>query len=493
VAREIRTLGRHALVYGAGIAVGRLAGFIMLPIYTSFLTPTDYGTLELLTLTTDFLGTIASAGIAAAVYKFYADAKTEAERRSLISTATLSLSAFMGILAVAGCLAAAPLSDVVLRDVGDPRYFRLFFLIYFFQTVESIPLLYLRARNRSVVFAVTNVARLIVSLGLNIYFVVVLRYGVLGVLYSNLITAFLFSSGLSIHLFRDTGIRFAPAWTRKMVRYGIPLVPWTLSNFLIVFSDRYFLKNFTGNGPVGVYSLAFRFAMLLNAFGFRPFNLVWGPQRFEVVKQPDGMATIRRVFEYLNLLLGYVALLIVLFAGDVIRLMARKPGFHAAAGVVPILVAAQILYHLVTFPNLSMLVTERTKVLAWLSILTGAIVLGLNFALIPPYGIYGAAYATLIAYALRFLIILAVAQRIRPFEYGWRRVGLIYLVLAVPAAIEIATPVEGIVASLALGVALAVVAAAGLYTLVLDAGERTEVRAAPGKLIRRLRRRRSPA
>lgn len=478
-------------MYGAGIAVGRLAGFIMLPIYTSYLTESDYGTLELLSLTVDFLGTIAAAGVLAGVYKFYADAETDADRHALISTSTLTLSGLMALLAVGGYHASPALSALVLRDIGDPLYFRLFFLIHFLQTVELVPLLYLRVRDRSTAFAATNVARLLVSLSLNIYFVVVLRLGVLGVLYSSVITGFLFASGLALHQFRHTGVRFATAVAGRLIRFGAPIVPWTLSNFLIVFSDRYFLKNFTGDAAVGVYALAYRFSMLMNAFGFQPFDLVWGPRRFEVVKRPDGIETIRRVFGYFTIGLGYLALLIALFSGDVIRVMARQTGFHDAGAIVPILVLAQIFYYQASFPNLSMLVTERTKVMGALSLVPAAIVLGLNALLIPRYGIYGAACATLLAYALRFVVVWAVAQRIRRFEYGWGRVGGTYLLLAAPMAIELSVPVQGIVPSLLLGCGLAIAAAAALYALILDGDERAHVRAAPGALLRRLRARSS--
>jgi O-antigen/teichoic acid export membrane protein len=488
VTSEIRTVGRHAVVYGAGIAVGRLAGFIMLPIYTTFLTEGDYGTLELLTLTVDFLGTIASAGVAGAVYKFYADANTPAEQRGLISTATLMLMGLTGLLGLVGVLAAPLLSSVALGENGRALYFRLFFGIYFLQSAETIPLLYMRARQKSVAFALTNVARLIFSLSFTIYFVVVRELGVLGVLYSGILTGALFATGLLLHQFRRTGVRFVRSTARSLIKFGAPLVPWTLSNFLIVFSDRYFLRVFSGDAAVGVYSVAFRFTMLIHAFGFQPFNLVWGPLRFEVVRRHDGRETIRKVFGYLNITLGFMALIIALFSGDVIRVMAQRPGFHAAASLVPIMVVAQIFYHLVSFPNLSMLVTERTKVMGRLAFLVGGLVLAINFVLIPRYGIQGAAYATLIAYALRFMIVLTVGQRIHRFEYGWRRVGLIYLVLALPFTLKLVVPTTGLVESLGVSTGLVALAMVGLYGIVLDANERRVVRQFPAVLAGRLRR-----
>lgn len=490
VASEMRQLGKHALVYGAGIAVGRMAGLIMLPIYTRFLSRADYGTLDLLTVTVDLLGTLASVGVGAAVFKFYADAEGEDEKRALVSTATLTLVGLNGLLAIVGILGSSALSDVVLGADGQAQYFRLFFLIYLFQSIESIPLLYLRVQNRSVAFAVINVARLAVSLGLNIYFVVYLRLGVSGVLYSSLITGAVFATGLATHLFRATGVHFVRENARALLRFGAPMAVWFLANFLVVFSDRYFLKHFTGAAAVGVYSVAFQFAMLIHAFAFRPFNLVWAPMRFEIAKRADGLDTIRRVFGYLNVTLGMVALLIILFAGDVIRIM-TPPSFHDAARAVAPLVVAQILYHLVSFPNLSMLVTERTRVLGGVAVVTAAIVLALNYALIPRFGLMGAAYATLIAYGLRFLTVWAVAQRVHRLEYGWGHVATTYGLLALPVAIRLAVPIESLLPSIALSVGLAVAGGAGLYMFALSGTERAFARSLPGKVLSRMGLRRS--
>lgn len=472
---DIRSIGKHALVYGTGIAVNRLAGFIMLPIYTRFLSPADYGILELVTLTVDFIGTIASIGIANAVFKFYADAVDPEDQRRMIGTAEMTLVALALLACLAGQLASPTLGRTILEADRGPLYFRLFFVIYLLQTCETIPLLYLRIANRSTVFVLVNVAKLIVALGLNIYFVVVLRLGVVGVLYSSLTASALFSTGLTIYLVRRVGLEFSRAACRTLVKFGAPMVLWFIGNFVVIFSDRYFLKHFSTDASVGVYSLAYRFAMLITAFGFQPFELVWAPQSFQIAKQPDGMDTIRRVFGYLTLLLCVVGLMIGLFSREVIRIM-TDPAFASAARIVPLLLGAQIFYHWVTFPNLSLLITERTRTLGALAVLVVAVVVALNFALIPRYGAMGAASATLIAYAIRFLIVLTVAQRIYRLEYGWPLVARTLLLCSGLLVVKYLTPDTGILAGLALSSGLAALGLLLVYGWIMDARERALAR-----------------
>lgn len=472
---DIRTIGRHTLIYGVGIVVGRLAGFLMLPIYTRFLTPSDYGVLELLTTTVDFVGTIAAMGIAAAVFKFYADEETEAGKRAIVSSAEIGLMGLTLVACLFGEVFSPFLSNTVLGTAGDPLYFRIIFLTHLFQTGETIPLLYLRARNRSGAFVAISIGRLLLSLSLNIYFVVVLRLGLVGVLYSSLITSAVSVTGLTAWLFRETGPRFDVARFRPMLRFGAPMVFWFLGSFVVVFSDRYFLKHFTDTASVGIYSLAYRFGLLITAFGFRPFHLVWGPQRFEIAKRPDGAATIRRVFGYVNLLLGLVAVTVALFADEVIRIMA-DPSFHAAAALVPALLGAQILLHLVAFPNLSILLTERTRVMGALAVASAGVVLLLNFVLIPPFGVWGAALATLGGYAMRFAFVYIAGQRIHPYEYGWARIARYYLLFGSVVAAHVWLSPPGIVGSMAVSGLLALICSVIVYLGVLTAGERAFIR-----------------
>lgn len=168
MSNDIRTIGKQTLIYGAGIVVGRLAGFLMLPIYTRFLTLSDYGILELLTTTVDFVGTIAAMGVAGAVFKFYVDEETEAGKHTVVSTAAIGLVTTTLVACSLGEAFSPFLSTTVLGQDGHALYFQLFFATHVFQTAENIPLLYLRARGRAVAFVAISVLRLLLALALNI-------------------------------------------------------------------------------------------------------------------------------------------------------------------------------------------------------------------------------------------------------------------------------------------------------------------------------------
>lgn len=487
----ISSLGRHSLVFMLGTMLSKLTSFIMLPIYTRHLTPADYGVLELLQMSIDVVGMLAGMSIASAVFRFYPDQDSEADRRKLVSTASVGIAGLAAVSGIIGLAASGPLAALVLPGVPAAHYFRIFFIIYILNAVEHVPLLYLRAQNRSVSVVAVNLVKLIAMLSLNIYFVVHLRMGVAGVLYSNLIASGMTAIVLSTHLFRRVGIGFAAGKFGTMARYGYPLAVGAGANFFLVFSDRFFLNYYGTTADVGIYALAYKFAFVLSAFAFTPFMMAWSPQRFVVARQPEGRDIFRRVFLYVNLLLGGMGLTIALVAPDMLRLMADH-AFLRASNFVPLILSAQIIHHWTAFHSFGLQAGLRTGRYAVVSVGAIAVVLILNLALIPRFGIAGAAWATLLAYTVRFLVIYILSQRVYSVSYDWWSIARLYAIIGSAVGARALIGTLPLVSSSAATAAILVVSGTLAFRLVLPQRDRvavvqlvTTAARSPGHFLRR--------
>ncbi len=472
---EIRRLGKHTAIYATGTLLAKLASFLMLPIYTHFLTPSDYGVLELLSMTINVVGMLAGIGIGVSVFRFRAEYAEERDKAAVMSTAAIAMTVTALATAGLGIFFSPALSHVILKGAGRAIYFRVFFLTYLAQTLETIPLLQVRAEERSTFFVGVSTAKLVGMLTLNIYLVAIRGMGVMGVLVSSLVVTSTSALLLGIGMFRRTGMRFDLEKLGRMVGYGYPMVFVFVGNFILVFSDRYFLQQFSSTAQVGLYSLAYQFAFVLSAFAMTPFQQIWAPQRFVIATRPDAREIFARVFTYLNLALGAIALGLVLFAGDVLRIMSA-PAFWRAAPIVPMLVAAQVLWSWCNFVNIGLLVEERTGSLAGASTVGVAATLLLNFLLIPRYGMWGAAGATFLAYGVRFSAIYMVGQRRYPIPFEWGRLGRLYSIVAAAAAVRLIAGQMPLAGSVGLSAALALVAAGTAYAFVLKRPERERLR-----------------
>lgn len=474
MSRARESLARDALIYGAGIGLNRLAGFLMLPIYTSYLTPSDYGVLELLSTTIELIGTIAGVGIVSGVFKFHAQFDDPTDKREVVSTAALAITGLTAVASSLGVMVAEPLNALVFPDGESlPLYFRLVFITHLFRQAELVPLLLLRVRRQPVLFVTMSLLKLVLMLGLNIYFVVGRDMGLLGVLLGNLVATGVSATILGAYLVRTVGLGFSGQKFRRMLKFGYPLVFWFLGSFVFVFSDRYFLNHFASTAAVGTYALAYRFVMVLSAVGFQPFNTAWDPRRFELARGDDSGPTFRRAFTFMNVLLGVIALGLGLFTREVLLLMAGNPEFYDAYRVLPLLLAAQVLYHWGAYANLGLIMNERTPSLAGLAVVGAAIVVGLNFWLIPVYGALGAATATLIAYAIRFVAMFILSQREVRLTYDWWAVSRLYVFVGAAIGAKLLWGPESIPAALVFGALLTAAVIALIWTTVLRSDERT--------------------
>jgi O-antigen/teichoic acid export membrane protein len=475
MSEQLKQLGKHTFVYTTGIIIGKVAGFVMLPVYTRYLTPADYGVLELLGMTIDVIGMITGVGIVAGVFKFYSEENDRSRKNAVISTAALAVAGLATATSLIGLLLAPWLSKLIFGAAANPLYLRLCFVLYLLQNFEYLPFLLIRAENRSVLFVTINAAKLVSMLSLNILFVVYFRMGIEGVLTSNIIATAAVAMGLTGYLFRRVGIRFSNEKFQQMLRFGISIVVWSLASFVLVFSDRFFLNYYTDTATVGIYSLAYKFAFLLSVVAYTPFETIWTAQRFEIAKQPDAQKIYSRVFLYMNVLLGGVGVVLCLFIRDFLSVMS-DPAFLPAYRFVPLVIAAQVIFIWAAYWNTGIYISGKTRVMASGAVVLVVTTLILNYLLIPRFGIYGAAWATIAAYTVRFLWIYHFAQRFYPVRYEWTEMVKLYGILGAAVGLNFAYRPPSLPASLIWSTVILVVAMYLVFVLVLSAEDRANLR-----------------
>jgi O-antigen/teichoic acid export membrane protein len=471
---EFRTVGRHTLVYGTGVVLGQLASFLMLPVYTRYLSAADYGVLELLGMTIDVIGMIMGVGLAAGVFKFYSELSDPAEKRQVVSTVALGSIGLAFVTSMLGIVLAGPLNQLVFQGETSAHYFRVFFLAYFLQTAGAPALLLMRIQERSVLFVVVNLCKLILSLSLNIYFVVMREMGLEGVLLSTVIVSGALGLVLVVYTFHHVGLSFSLTRFRQMSRFGAPLIVVSLGSFVLTFSDRYFLNYYSDTSAVGVYGLAYRFSFVLSTLTVIPFQQIWEPRRFEVAKRPDAGDIYRRMFFYSSLALLGGATFMTAVIEDVLTLMVA-PEFLPAHRVVPLILVATVLQQWAAYCSLGLYLRDRTQFLAWASLAAVVVALALNALLIPRFGVMGAAWATIGAYVVRLGITYFSSQSQYYVDYPWGRVGLLTLIFLLVMAARAAVSPQPLAISVPFSLLLAFGTVAACYQL-LNGGERAAIR-----------------
>jgi O-antigen/teichoic acid export membrane protein len=417
---EVRFLLKHSSVYGIGNLLSKAVGFILLPLYTRYLSPTDYGILELIDVTSGMIGIVIGLGVAEAVSRFYYEPAAQKDRNRVVSTAYWVAAVLTGAGALIASLFAVPLAGLALDSSKSHPLLLVSFAALAVGVIVDLGQLNLRLQYKSVVFNTISIVSLVLGVTLNVIFIVVFHWGVMGILVSSLLTRIIVGLPLTIWTLSQTGLGIDWPLAKQMVRFGAPLVPSSLATTLVNYSDRYFIKAFASIADAGIWGLANKMGTSIHMLITSPFIMTFLPRRFEIVKRPDAQATFARVGEYFFLLITTVGLFVVLFVDEILHLM-PTPGFYSAGALVPWIVLSMVLFGMKYHFEFGILYAKKTHHYAMINIATAVLHIVLNLILVRAHGVFGAALAAVGTVAFNTCAVYVAGQRLYPIPFDFGR------------------------------------------------------------------------
>ncbi|MCX6827528.1 MAG: oligosaccharide flippase family protein [candidate division Zixibacteria bacterium] len=425
VTKEARVIVRHSMVYGLSAVLDRLIGFLMLPVYTRFLTPADYGIMELIYMTMSAISLVVGFGIEAAVSRFYFDYQTERERKKVISTAIIVYGAMAFVIIVALFPLSGMMAKLILDSAAYTSYFKIAILNLAVAIILPIVFAYMRVQQKSFQYMITRVAMTVVGLSLNIYFVVIAKQGVYGILFSDFLFHLIFAVVLTLYTLWKTGLQIEYKLLKEMLIFGLPLIPSNIAAYIVVASDRYFIKQYGNISMTGLYGLGYKFGILINQFVTSPFIQIWSPRRFEYFGKEGYELIYARIFTYFCTLSLFCGLMISLLSKEIIHFMVTEP-FWPAYKIVPIITLAYIVFSFHYHFNVGIMMKKATKYIAYVNAINCILNLVLNFILIKRYSIWGAAVAALICFIFKSGMTYYFSNRLYKIHMEWRRVAMLF-------------------------------------------------------------------
>jgi len=423
----MRRLARHSAVYGIGGLVSRILATILLPLYTHYLSPTDYGRVEIVTAATAVLAIVLQMGIASAFFRFYFDAKEPADRLTVVRTSFWFTMVMATVGLVLGVVFAGPIAHWI--GLGhDTWLVRAGAVGLWAQTNYQQLTNLFRAEERSTAFAIASVANVLLTVVAMVVFVAVFHWGAIGLVVGNFTGTLAVYVVLVAYRTEQLGLEFDRALFRRMQHFGMPLVPSALALWAINFVDREFVVWYKGGAEVGVYSAAVKIASVIT-FVMIAFRTAWPAFAYSIEDDREARRTYAFVLTYLLGFASWVALALGGLAPWWTDLLTAAH-YHRAEKGVALLAFAGAVYAGYTVLAIGSGRARKTQ-LNWVVTGAGAVVnVGLNFWLIPRWGMVGASISTLAAYVALFVGMTLYSQSVYPVPYQWRRV-----VTAVAAAV----------------------------------------------------------
>ena len=417
--QELRRLGRHSAIYGLGGLVSRILATLLLPLYTHYLPPSAYGRVEILTATIAVAAIALQMGIASAFFRFYFDARDDAGRLTVIRTSFWFTMAMSTLGLVLGVAFAGPIGHVL--GLGhDPTLVRVGAVGLWAQTNYQQLTALFRVEERSAQYAIASVANVLITVVAMVLFVAVFHWGAVGLVVGNFTGTLVTYVVLLVYRTEQLGLEFDRGLLRKMQVFGLPLVPSALALWTINWVDREFVVWYKGLAEAGVYSAAVKIASVIT-FVMVAFRTAWPAFAYSIEDERDAKRTYAFVLTYLLTFASWCALALGALAPWWVRLL-TSPHYQRAEKGVALLAFAGAIYAGYTVLAIGSGRARKTQ-LNWVVTGVGAAVnVGLNFWVIPRWGMVGASISTAAAYVVLFVGMTLYAQRVYPVPYQWRRI-----------------------------------------------------------------------
>ncbi|QEH41862.1 oligosaccharide flippase family protein [Chitinophaga sp. XS-30] len=411
---------KNAAIYTIVTLLQRSIGLLLLPLYTFFLLPGDYGQLSVVLAVSNFVSIVMLLAIPYATarfnFKLTADpGGTRALWGNNLLLVLLSAACTGTLLLVFHPYLVAPFTK------GIPFYPLLFtgIVTTMLNPVYLFYQSYLQTGQHGRRYGLNMLLNFSLNTGLIILFVAVFRLGVTGILLANLLTALVFAVYALLAFLPVVRPRLNREQTARTLRYSLPLVPHSLSLWALGMTDRMFLLNSRGAAETGIYSVGSQVGCTMNVITAAA-NQAWSPWFYDVIRDRNNMPMVIKMCNILCALYCLLALAISFFSREIIQLLAGER-YAEAWKVIPLTAFACVLmgyYHF--FANV-ILLEERTKYLMVISTCGAACSIVLNIFAVPAFGGMGAAVSMLLSYLLASLLALSVSRRLRKdirFRYG---------------------------------------------------------------------------
>jgi O-antigen/teichoic acid export membrane protein len=394
--------------------ISKLIAVALLPLYTRYLNPEDYGAAEVLIVAVIAASIVIRLGVIEALLRFYYERDEDPERVVKTGFASLFFTATVG-LAIALPL-AEPLSRLLL-DRSDPELVRIaIFGLWVFTMYEFLLALF-RLDERARAFLAFTVSNVLVTIPVTVYLLVTQRHR----------------------------LALVPDWPllRRMLRFGLPTMPAELSLYSLNFIDRLMLVRLAGLADAGLYSLSVKFAQAVNVL-VKGFQLAWPPLAYSIRDDDEARGAYAVIVTWFVIVCTFFVTGLWLLSRWMVRVLAA-PEFFESYEAIGLVSTGVMLYALYLVLVVVLGRTGRTEFNFPATAAGTAANVGLNLVFIPEFGIVGAGLSLVISYAVVLALMYVFTQRLFHVPYEWLRLGqALLLAAAIVAAGELLLPTDGL-------------------------------------------------
>lgn len=388
---EIKLFGKNTLIYSIGNVCLRASSFLILPVYTHYLSMDEFGLLVALLLTIQVFCTLMGLGVGRSLMRFTAEYQ-KSNRMGELLTGALLLNFMAGIfVSLFALMLFEPLFRSILHTENVMPYLILSCATAVAQSLYLNTISYYRAKNDGFKYVIYTVSAAGLLIVLIFYNLVILDLGVKGVLYAQIISYGCLWVVLSVNILKNIGVAISAVTIRKILYFGFPLVFAMSGDLITETSAVYLLSYFTDLTQVAIYSLGYKLAQIASIVLIYPFELTFEPFLYSSLDKPDLSERVSKIITYFLIIYSFTAIGIAYISRGLLWLMA--PAEYNPASIIVFLLLPGIAFSGIQFIGQSLLHIGKKTIVTALTISSfTALSVVLQYLLIPHWGIYGVVF-----------------------------------------------------------------------------------------------------
>lgn len=429
VAGQLKQIGKDTLFYGLGTVLQGFISFLLFPIYTRVLTQSDFGAQDLVLTAVTILSYFLILGLDSGTARHYYDGETPEEKSAVLSTWLLFELAASIPFTILLLLFARPISALFFNDPSLAPYFRLGVVALPVSMTVRVMTLTLRLTFQAKKFSLIVAFGALTQALTAILLVVVLHMGVSGVFLAILASAVMqLLVGLRF-TYANYHLAFSGKLLKSMLAFGVPLVPASLSIWILNNSNRYFLAHLANLNEIGLLGVGVRVSNILTML-ISAFLTAWPPFAYSLFKDMEvARHTYAKILTYFLLATSFIAAGLTVFGREVVIVLATKT-YETSVFVLPWLLFSSIAWGMVSIVGIGCDSARKSYHYSIATILGALVTTGLNILLIPLFNIRGAAAATMCGNITALTYIFFTGRHYLPIRFEFRKLATLVALFA---------------------------------------------------------------
>lgn len=423
---KIKELSKDTILYGISTIVGRFLNFILVPFYTNVFGTAENGVFNNVYAYIAFFNVVYIYGMDSAFMKYYSTAD-ESKKKDTFSTPYIFVFGTSVLFSL--LLLIFKSSFVQLMEIKS-QYSSLHYyliLILFFDTLALVPFANLRLHRRVIKFTSIKITNIFINLALNLILILKFKMGIEAIFIANLAASVFSFVALTPDIFKNLHFKVDKEILKKMIYFGLPYLPASISSTIVQVIDRPLVQAMTNTETLGIYSANYKLGIFMMLF-VTMFNFAWQPFFLTNAKEENAKQLFSKILTLFLLIASVIWIVLSLFVDEFARWQ-FLPGrsiigkdFLSGLPIVPIILLGYLFNGLYYNFQVGLYIEEKTKYFPVVTGLGAIVNIGVNFLLIPIWGIMGAAIATLAAYIVMAVSLFLFSQKVYKIHYEYARI-----------------------------------------------------------------------